>query len=360
MPGANAGELAAGIFLSFGGSTLANLGMVLQKRSHMIDAKRPKHQRRPYIKRKGWVFGFVVFVLGQAAIMSSFGFIDQATCAVLTSLALVSNAFFARCFFDEQLTRSDVIAIVTIIAGLALVVIFYEHPEQSYDASEIEHLLRAPGFICASLGLVALMFALFRARWQNRSSTLGLALMPSIIGAFSLTFSGVTMKLAKRSAEGHGGGLGPAWTILVAFLFIVMAVSNVHFLNEGLARCAALVLIPLYYNINNVLTVVLGIVLYQDFDTFEEPLNCCMFVVGVALCGVGVKVLAEKAEKGKSDDVDGRGGGMEAADAPISLELSSHLPAADYEKKYSPPHVPVPGTQLFQKAHPYEHERVQL
>ena len=356
MPGANAGELAAGIFLSFGGSTLANLGMVLQKRSHMIDAKRPTHQRRPYVKRKGWVFGFVIFIVGQAAIMASFGFIDQATCAVLTSLALVSNAFFARCFFDEQLTRSDAIAIATIIAGLALVVIFYEHPEQSYDASQIEHLLRAPGFICSSLGLAALTGALLRARWHNRSSTVGLALLPSIVGAFSLTFSGVTMKLAKRSVEGNGGGLGPAWTILVAILFIVLALANVHFLNEGLARCAALVLIPLYYNINNVLTVALGIVLYEEFDTFEEPLNCCMFVIGVGLCGVGVKILAEKAEQGK--DGGHSADGIEAADTPISLEMSSHLPAADYEKQYSPPRIS--DTQVLQKANPYEHDRVQL
>eukprot|EP00937_MAST-01D_sp_MAST-1D-sp2_P001828 g1828.t1 len=283
----------------------------MQKLSHLKNALLPKHQQRPYGRRAGWVLGFAVFIAGQVAIMSSLAFADQATCSVLSTLALISNAIFARCFFGEPFTRLDMLAMLNIIGGSFVIIMFFRHAKQDFSVVELEQDLADPAFLALGGALLGVLALCLRQHCTGaRLSAFTYALTAAIIGGFSLTFGKVTMQLFKESAGGsEREGFGRAWTFVVVLLFALFAGSNIHFLNVGLASCPSSVLIPMYYNINNIITAALGIVAFKDYATFSEPVATVMFFAGMSLCMVGVKVLSLK----QTDSTDESGGASAGA-----------------------------------------------
>ena len=155
-------ELLVGILLAFGGSTIANLGMNLQKLSHERNAGLPGEEQRSYLKRPLWVLGFAVFLLGQVALMASLGFADQATCSVLGNLALISNACFARCFFGELFTKFDCAAMFCIVGGSSFIIGFFHHADQNFSVVELEQNLGAAAFLILVFALVAVLAVCMR------------------------------------------------------------------------------------------------------------------------------------------------------------------------------------------------------
>ena len=77
-----------------------------------------------------------------------------------------------------------------------------------------------------------------RARGPAACSAVTYSVMASIIGGYSLTFGKVTMQLVKETGSSGDNQFDRAWTFFVAALFVFCAVTNVHFLNAGLAHCA--------------------------------------------------------------------------------------------------------------------------
>ena len=286
-------EFIMGFLLAFGGGTLANLGMNIQKLSHKRDDAKPPSSRTMYAKRPLWLFGFLLFFGGQLSLLGSLAFADQATCSVLGTLALVSNAVFARLLFGELFTRLDAISMSAIIGGSVLVIVFFKHADQNFTIPELEQHLSGDAFLVCLALLVVWLLCLLRRWRQGRATALVYSWLAAAIGALSLTFGKVTMQLVKLSAGGENQ-FCCFWTFLVPLLFAVAALSNVHFLNEGLANCEAMVLVPMYYNLNNIIATALGIVTFADYSTFREPLPAAMFFAGVGLMGVGVAVLAKK------------------------------------------------------------------
>ena len=101
------GELIIGILISFTGTTIGNYGMNLQKYSFFVKERDPDAEGADRRQRITWSMGFACFVLGQLGILISLGFVDQATAAIFSNVALISNAIFARYFFNEVFTRRD-------------------------------------------------------------------------------------------------------------------------------------------------------------------------------------------------------------------------------------------------------------
>jgi hypothetical protein len=257
-------------------------------------------------ERCTWVLGFSCFVAGQAGILASLGFIDQATSAIFSNVALVTNSIFARYFFNEQFTQADFFAITTILAGSALVVLYYAHVEQDFTLEIIRGYMQEPLFNvfmfgCVSAFLVCLSWKMLR--WDGRAgSTAGVvfATMAALVGCCSLTFGKMFIALLKESFTGSNQFTDYlAWVVTV--IFITCAVSNVHFINFGLENSPAMVMIPIYYVLITVLATIAGILCFQDFATFEETLNWILFVAGVLLSLVGVVILGQKEGSGEAE-----------------------------------------------------------
>jgi hypothetical protein len=299
-------ELAIGIIISFVATTTANYGMNLQKYSFFAQEQNPDAPGAGTKQRRMWICGFSFFVVGQIGILVSLGFIDQATAAIFSNVALISNAAFARYFFAEQLTKRDIIAMTLILGGSFLVVVYFVHVEQDFTADMIKEFLAEPLFL-GFMGLQVLAFGICafyaRMRWKellDRPSLAGLlfASMSALVGCCSLTFGKMFIAMLKESMKGDNQFTnGTVW--FVTIIFICCALSNVYLLNLGLANAPAMVMIPIYYVLNTLLATAAGILCFQDFATFEKVLPSLAFLVGAMGSMVGVVVLSQKEAAGE-------------------------------------------------------------
>jgi drug/metabolite transporter (DMT)-like permease len=301
------GEFIVGITISFVGTTICNYGMNLQKYSFYIVEQNPEAGGRK--QKCYWALGFACFVFGQIGILASLGFVDQATAAIFSNVALISNSLFARYFFNEVFTKRDFAAMAFILIGSVLVVLFFAHEEQNFTIETVAMYMQEPLFIIFMM-LLAGLFALcvfFCKCWKGmmkKEAFAGLifASMAALVGCCSLTFGKMFMQMLKESTKGNNQ-FGHVLTWVVSLIFLFCATLNVFLINMGLANSPAMVMIPIYYVLNTLFATVAGILCFQDFKTFENALNSFLFVIGALGSLVGVVLLSQKEAAAEEEGV---------------------------------------------------------
>lgn len=198
-------QLFLGIGLAVGSSVISNLGLNLQKLTHVrIEAKKAKLYESlrkqeeagtstsanswgelplhdpllqaeetpekivaksigcPYYLQPMWLLGISLVVAGAVADFTALGFADQIIVAPIGSLTLVTNLLFAPFFSKEKLTKLDILATVIIVCGCVMAVMFArpEEPE-SYTMAAFLEFYSDPRFlfyVVAIVGLVTLVY----------------------------------------------------------------------------------------------------------------------------------------------------------------------------------------------------------
>ena len=114
-----------GVVLATFASAVSNLGLNLQKLTHVRNAATAQASVEPvksggYYKQRLWALGLALIILGSVADFVALGFGAQSIIAPLGSLTLVANVIFAPLLLKEPITSRDVIATLTIVVGSAL------------------------------------------------------------------------------------------------------------------------------------------------------------------------------------------------------------------------------------------------
>ena len=138
-----------GVVMCLTGSTITNGGLVLQKRSFLIersaskDSSRSQHSRKssdtaasstaavePLLTEKEknsfsalWYFGLFLYVAGQALGALSLGFAPQSIISSLGPFSLVSNSVLAPLILDEVFTWRHSVSSALILCGSVVVVL---------------------------------------------------------------------------------------------------------------------------------------------------------------------------------------------------------------------------------------------
>ena len=126
-----------GVSLASFASVLSNLGVNLQKKSHLqnpivIDEDGKQLETPNYFEDRIWVLGLLCIIVGSFADFAALGFASQSIVAPLGSLTLVANVFFAPLLLGEVVSRSDIMATFVILCGAIIAVVFANHDETTY------------------------------------------------------------------------------------------------------------------------------------------------------------------------------------------------------------------------------------
>jgi len=324
------------IAVNIGGGVLAALGMNVQKQAHLLG-----NESGPYFVRPRWIIGFFTFTIGQLLILGSLGYASQALLAAISNLQLVSNAIFATIMFGEKLFTQDYIATFLIILGSGVSVAVYPTRDSSpnYDVDRLERILRDQGFwiyvvlVCLLLFVTScyvctqtrvepdttrpiLIVPVASSKGQELSSPdIGLltgdqcaryqrpvrmpslafcyALIAAIVGSFVQLFAKMFMQLLRLTMNGDSQ-FHRILTYIVLILLIFTAFSNIHFLNLGLREGEILVMIPTYYVLNLLLTVVEGLIFFKVFHLFSVETGLC-FSFALGLTVIGITILSARS-----------------------------------------------------------------
>lgn len=125
----------------------------------------------PKLPRQGWwLFGFGLFLIGQILGMISMGYAAQSVVATLNSFSLVTNAMFAPCLLGEKVEKVDLISIIVIIIGSAMVVVSSTTQEQDYDIEQLITMYRRPLFLAFISAQLTMLTLLFLQMWRKRNT----------------------------------------------------------------------------------------------------------------------------------------------------------------------------------------------
>ncbi|KAK1939349.1 putative magnesium transporter NIPA8 [Phytophthora citrophthora] len=300
------GMWVAGFLISLVFSVLNSVGINLQKLS--MSRNDVAEVKKTTVKQPLWMLGFGLVCLGSLLDFVAFGMAPQTLLAPLAALSLVWNMLIAPIFHKEKVTKQNMVATAIIFFGVTLTVIFAGHSTPSYELEDLIRLYQQPAMYAYIILIVCFIGGLFAfCRYIERTHNFEEGLFHIICyGGIAGTFGGQSVLLAKSTVEllksAIWGDAGPYMFTQFTSYVIVAGMGaclffQVHFLNGGLARFDALVVIPVYQSFW-ILTSVLGGIMY-----FEEYVNMTrtqmlMFTIGGCVTILGIIVLLKTRHSG--------------------------------------------------------------
>jgi len=312
---------ALGVIICVIGSTASNVGWTIQKYSHMQNQAMPQHMQKIYYKQKLWMIGFIIYAIGNLGDFVALAFAAQSLVAPLGSVVLVVNAIMSPCILKEKITGRDIQAIMLILVGDVLIVLYASHEETSYSLAELITFFGRPAFLVFLA--ITIMFCMFLAHKKdqldikldpNRASYYDdikenkdekvwikeevmhpytYAALAGIVGGLSVLLAKCVAELVKVTIEGDSSQFRNPVSWVLVFVLLLTCAAQVHWINQGLERYDSFYIVPMFHVHWNVWSIMGGIVFFDEFQTFTAT-NYALFLLGVTCILVGVAYLSQR------------------------------------------------------------------
>lgn len=314
-----------------------------------------------------WLFGFSIYIIGQILNFISLSMIDQPTQSILSSFALFSNLLFAKHYFNENFSKSDLLGLLNISAGASLFVIYFTHKKQNYTIQQLEkhfyqkEMLCLIVFLAAVIGFCMLYVSTFsentlrqlnrlplisglltwfmrnsgeRGHFSSDFSALAYAIIAAIMGGCTVTFSKIVSvilpdllslyKTGSKVVDQHGLEddavrnekavqelsseteftiFSLRFVVVILCIWVFLLVTSVHALNVGLRNSPALVMIPVFYVLSNMTSIFVGTIYFEEYETFESVKATTICLLGLVMTLSGIFMLSKRVAKAKSSDM---------------------------------------------------------
>lgn len=293
-----------------------SIGLTLQRRSHIEEDEKPLGiPRKPAYQRPMWQFGLLLFILSN--VVGSSIHITTLPLILLSpvqAIGLVFNSICSSVLLSEPFTQYAMLGTILVAVGALMVVYFGAVRDPQLDLGELLDLLHRKPFViwmvCTFLTIGGILY-LIRAskKWEpnpkhpERLQLLGGTLYGVICGILSAH----SLLMAKAAVEILGKGSGAHWknsqfyhSWTVVGVFLLLAFSNLYFLNCGLHLCSTSVIYPLIFCIFNIATIINDLI-YSQKSSQLTGLHFFMIASGTLLLLIGVVCLSWRL--GLNDDM---------------------------------------------------------
>ncbi|RLN32098.1 hypothetical protein BBJ28_00024495 [Nothophytophthora sp. Chile5] len=287
-----------GLGIVIGSAVLSNLGVNVQKLSHVRE-ERPAFERRTYYTRPVWLVGMVLIVLGAIGDFEALGFAPQALVAsVGGGFTVLANVFFAHLWLGQVLTRTDVLGTLLIIIGVVLSTVANE-PDDQMSLLELEKQFFQLGFLVYLGVMVCALSSIAKAHYQlweslNATAKLQLRICASIL--MILTVSGENQFVYFTTYLFMGG-------------MVCTLVLQTDLLNRAIMVGDTLSVFPMFQCFWIGSSVIGGVVFYEKYVHFSVFDWVCLPIAlasdnAAAVIIVGIYLLAKHGEDDEDDTED--------------------------------------------------------
>ncbi|KAF4324239.1 hypothetical protein BBO99_00000909 [Phytophthora kernoviae] len=337
------GMWVAGFLISLIFSVLNSVGINLQKLS--MTRNDASEEKKATLKQPLWMLGFGLVCLGSLLDFVAFGMAPQTLLAPLAALSLVWNMLIAPIFHKEKVTRQNMLATAIIFTGVTLTVIFAGHSTPSYELDDLIRLYQQPAMYAYITLIVCFLGALFYfCRYIEATHNYEDGLFHIICyGGIAGTFGGQSVLLAKSTVELLKSAIwgDSGFYMFTQFTSYVIVAGmgaclgfQIHFLNGGLARFDALVVVPVYQSFWILMSVLGGIMYFEEYVNMTRT-QMLMFTIGGFVTILGIIVLLKTRHSGGET-----GRYVELALTPTSAwNVDDSDEEVDLDLPHSPEHV---------------------
>ena len=131
------GNTIIGVVLALVGGTIQSSGFIAQKKGHnqvnAINDELPKDEQKSVLTRWIWWVGIIIYTIGGALNAVALNFAAQSIISPISALNLATIAVLSYFVLKEPLTCKDIIAIIIIIVGIVMVVLFGPSGDENVD-----------------------------------------------------------------------------------------------------------------------------------------------------------------------------------------------------------------------------------
>ncbi|KAK9248642.1 magnesium transporter NIPA-domain-containing protein [Lipomyces tetrasporus] len=305
MDGASGQTIAIGVVTGIASTALQSFGLTMQRKSHILEDSKPLGQiQRPPYKRKRWLIGMAVFL---AANIFGSGFqitaLPLVILAPLQASSLVFNSICATIFLSEPFTRYSLAGTILVAAGAVLIAAFGALPEPNHTLEELLYLLGQKSFLLwfgSTIVIAMILLVLLRMMrtWKRGHTHRGKMVRGIFFGTISGILSAHTLLLAKsavellvRSVINKDNQFNRWETWIIVLGVVVIALTQLYFLHQGLKLCSTSVLYPLVFCIYNIVTILDGLIYFRQASRLSG-LQVGLVAFGTILLLLGVAALS--------------------------------------------------------------------
>ncbi|KAI5102719.1 NIPA-like protein 3, partial [Silurus meridionalis] len=275
-----------------------------QKQSHVVlaGAKDP----RPYYCTKTWWCGLVLLLIGEGSLFTSYAFAPLSLIAPLSAVSLIGNCILGFLYLREKWKPKEFLkryglsflGCALTVAGTYLFVTFGPNSHEQLNAENIvKHLIGWPVLLYLLLEIITFCLVLYFYKQHNANYLVLILLLVALLGSVTV----ITVKaVAGMVVLSIQGSLQLSYPIF--YVMFVCMVASIFFQASFLAQASHLydssLIACVNYIFSTTCAVGAGAIFYLEFNQ-EDVLHICMFLLGCAVCFLGVLLITKSKKKAK-------------------------------------------------------------
>ncbi|RPA80598.1 hypothetical protein BJ508DRAFT_210075, partial [Ascobolus immersus RN42] len=297
-------QITLGVITGLVSTCIQSVGLTLQRKSHMLEEKKPAHLVRKPFRRRKWQIGFTLFLLSN--IVGSSVQITVLPLVILSSLqasGLVFNSICATLVLKEPFTNHSLAGTVLVVVGAGVIAWYGAMKDPAHSIDELLQLFGKRNFVIwmilqgvlvLGILLAAKLSVYLRPRLKNTAKMKAFrgviyGSVSGILSADSLLLAKCMVELLVRTLINHQNQFKRYETWLILIGFLTLALTQLYYLNRGLRLVSTSLLYPLCFCLYNITAICDGIFYYN----YSLPaLHIALIAVGTAILLGGVLLLS--------------------------------------------------------------------
>ncbi|XP_076021741.1 NIPA-like protein 3 isoform X2 [Genypterus blacodes] len=294
-----------GTLLAIFGNVLVSVSLTIQKYSHvtLAGSKDP----RTFYWTKTWWCGFVLTCVGEAANFISYGFAPLVLIVPLNGVSVVTSSILGLVFLREKSKPKEFakryglsfLGCAFTIGGTYLFVSFGPNSHEKLIAENVViHLVGWPVLLYMLLGIITFCLLLYFYKQRKANYLVIILLLVALLGSVTVITVKAVSTMLVLSVEGTMQLNYPIFSVMVVCM-VASVIFQARFLSQASKYYDSCLVAYANYILSTAFAIVAGAVFYQEF-LHEAILHICMFLLGSALCFVGVFLITRNRKKPKS------------------------------------------------------------
>lgn len=310
-----------GVLATFVGSSLTVIGFMLQKRAHsFLKGEDPR-----YWTDWRWLLGLLVWFCGQALSWLADGLANKSLLACFNCWNIIIVLVLAPWAFRETVSKNAMLGALIVVGGCVWIVVFGPKTYYEQTLHSIADGFSKNSFLCVlgvSLCVPASVFARCVYRSWSRPSAEEYAILSAFCAWYAVLASKCTSMLFLTTVRTKNQM--NSWEFyMFAVVVLLFAIAQMHTLNVGLRRGAAIFVLPTYEACSMTGQLIFCGVFFGKFRDFGIS-SLIVFWLGALIVVIGVVVLTRSGASDSAPNhlvapeataVDGLGYAHERAEA---------------------------------------------
>ncbi|KAM3871210.1 NIPA-like protein 3 [Diretmus argenteus] len=294
-----------GTLLAIFGNVLVSISLSIQKYSHVTLAgtKDP----RAFYYTKTWWFGFILTCLGEAANFVSYAFAPIALIAPLNAVSVLTSSILGLIFLREKSKPKEFakqyglsfLGCVLTIGGTYLFVTFGPNSHEKLQAENIvKHIVGWPVLLYLLLEIITFSLLLYFYKQANANYLVVILLLVALLGSVTVITVKAVSGMLVLSMEGTMQLGYPIFYVMFVSM-VATVIFQASFLSQACKLHDSSLIASVSYILSTSFAIVAGAIFYLEF-IHEDVLHICMFLLGCAVCFVGVFAITKNRKRTKT------------------------------------------------------------